>query len=51
MKLDLDFKRKDLDKKLGVKDLEGDIRSKLEKFSESGVLSVISGVFNPVFST
>ena len=45
----LDFKRKDLDKKLGVKDLEGDIRSKLEKFSESGVLSVISGVFNQFF--
>lgn len=45
----LDFKRKDLDKKLGVKDLEADIRLKLEKFTESGLPSVISGVFNQFF--
>ena len=44
-----DFKRKDLDKNLGVKDLETDIRMRLEKFTESGLLSVISGVFNQFF--
>lgn len=44
-----DFKRKDLDKKLGVKDLETDIRLKLEKFTESGLPSIISGVFNQFF--
>lgn len=44
-----DFKSKDLDKKLDVKDLEDDIRSKMEKFTTSGLPTVISGVFNQFF--
>ena len=44
-----DFKRKDLDKNLGAKDLEADIRMRLEKFTESELSSVISGIFNQFF--